>query len=301
LLHGDFEHGWPEYEWRWKTRDFSSGRRPFTQPQWDGGSLNGRTILLHAEQGLGDTLQFIRYAPLVAEAAGNIVVECPAPLKRLLRHSLRQVPVLSKGEPLPPFDIHCPMLSLPLACRTTLANIPRQVPYLNADSELAAHWQGKLVSQRELLKVGLAWAGNKAHKNDRHRSIELSTLAPLGEVPHVSFISLQKGEPAKQATRAPAGITLFDWSNELGDFADTATLIANLDLIISVDTAVAHLAGAMGKPVWTLLPFVPDWRWLLEREDSPWYPTMRLFRQSAPGDWSGVITRVVGALLRFAR
>jgi len=297
LLRGDFERGWKEYEWRWQTEKFAAGRRNFTQPRWDGRPLSGRTILLHAEQGLGDTLHFIRYVRLIAaQCGGSVVVECQPLLKRLLQASLGQVPVIGKGEPLPSFDVHCPLLSLPLACGTTMQNIPQHVPYLHADTNSSAHWRNRLGDEAGLLKVGVVWAGNKSNKNDHNRSISLQTLAPLGGVPRVRFYSLQKGEQAQQASEPPAGIPLIDWTNELHDFADTAALVANLDLVISVDTAVAHLAGALGRPVWTLLPFAPDWRWLLDREDSPWYPTMRLFRQPAPGDWPGVITSVADAL-----
>jgi len=185
---------------------------------------------------------------------------------------------------------------LPRIFGTTSTNIPRTVPYLQADAKDAKTWQHRLASHSPIVKVGLAWAGNPAHKNDRNRSIKLALLAPLGQVPGVRFFSLQKGDAAAQAEARPPGMELVDWTVELKDFADTAALIANLDLVIAVDTAVAHLAGALGKPVWTLLPFVPDWRWLLEREDSPWYPTMRLFRQSSWGDWDSVIMRVAEAL-----
>jgi TPR repeat/Glycosyltransferase family 9 (heptosyltransferase) len=294
LLQGDFQRGWQEYEWRWKCKDFPSFRRNFTQPLWDGGPLETRTLLLHAEQGLGDAIQFIRYLPLVAQRGGRIIIECQAELQRLLRTMPVKCQIVTCGEPLPVFDLHSPLLSLPSVFGTTLDNVPKTVPYLHAAAQDAKIWQQRLDGHLPIVKVGLVWAGNL--KPNRIRSIKLSSLAPLGQVPGVRFFSLQKGEASAQARTPLAGMEFVDWTAELKDFADTAALIANLDLVITVDTAVAHLAGAMGKPVWTLLPFVPDWRWLLEREDSPWYPSMRLFRQSVRGDWESVIKRVADAL-----
>ncbi len=200
--------------------------------------------------------------------------------------------------PLPAFDLYCHLLTLPRIFGTTLANIPQDVPYLRADAQDAGRWQRRIAEHSRIAKIGLAWAGSPTHKKDRNRSMKLATLAPLGRVPGVRFISLQKMDAATdgEGKTPPAALELLDWTQELKDFADTAALIANLDLVIAVDTAVAHLAGAMGKPVWTLLPFYADWRWLLQREDSPWYPTMRLFRQSSPGDWDSVVTRLAQAL-----
>lgn len=314
LLRGDFERGWPEYEWRLASQQNSPWRRNFPQPRWDGSPLQGRTILLYAEQGLGDTLQFIRYAPLVAQAGGKVIVECPAPLKRLLQTSLESIVLTESGQAPPPFDVHAPLLSLPLAFGTTLPTIPRQVPYLHADADLAARWRQQIDHEAEGLKVGLVWAGNKSHKNDRNRSLPLSTLAPLGKVPGIRFFSLQKRDSAASQTesgpiiaaspaqsRPPAELQLVDWTEDLHDFADTAAVIANLDLVIAADTAVGHLAGAMAKPAWMLLPFIPDWRWLLDRDDSPWYPTMRLFRQPAEHDWPSVIARVADRLRAYPK
>ena len=204
--------------------------------------------------------------------------------------------ICSVAEPVPAFDVHCPLLSLPWACGTTLDTIPAQVPYLQADTAGVATWRQKLTGDTGRLKVGLVWAGSTENPNDRNRSIALAALAPLGQVPGVSLYSLQKGEAGEQVRHLPAGMTVIDPTADLQDFADTAALIANLDLVIAVDTAVVHLAGALGRPVWTLLPLVPDFRWLLERADSPWYPTMRLFRQTTRGDWDGVIKRVGEAL-----
>lgn len=297
LLRGDFERGWPEYEWRLLAM---TPQRAFAQPRWDGSSLAGRTILLHAEQGFGDTIQFIRYIELVAQSGGRVIVECQKRLGRLLRGSLAGFTVVEKGEPAPSFDVQCALLSLPMVFRTTLQTIPQQVPYLFADANAVTRWRDKIAHGTPSFNVGLAWAGNKTHKNDRKRSLKLEALAPLGRVPGVRFYSLQKGDPAQQALMPPPGMQIIDWTNELDDFADTAALVANLDLVIAVDTAVAHLAGALGIPVWTLLPFAPDWRWLLDRDDSPWYPTMRLFRQTVPGDWDSVIEVVCDALRRTA-
>jgi len=243
---------------------------------------------------LGDAIQFIRYVPMVAQRGGKIIIECHAELQRLFQTMSEQCQIVVRGSPLPAFDLHCPLLSLPLVFGTTLENIPNTVPYLYADVREAKRWRRRLEDQLPIMKIGLVWEGNL--KPNRNRAIRLSGLAPLGQVSGVRFYSLQKGEAAAQARTPPTGMELVDWTDELKDFADTAALIANLDLVITVDTAVAHLAGAMGKPVWTMLSFVADWRWLLQREDSPWYPTMRLFRQSVIGDWDSVIKRVVAAL-----
>lgn len=293
LLRGDFERGWPGYEWRLLT---GTPRRNFLQPRWDGSPLGGRTILLHAEQGFGDCIQFCRYATLVAQSGGSVIVECQEQLGRLFRDSLSGITIVNKNGPMPSFDVQCPLLSLPLIFRTALNTIPSQTPYLFADSAASAHWRTRLAGDEKFFKVGLAWAGNKTHRNDRKRSLTLANLGCLGRIPGVRFYSLQKGDRADQARTPPTGMQLVDWSNDLLDFADTAALVVNLDLVISVDTAVAHLAGALGKPVWVLLPSIPDWRWLQGRDDSPWYPMMRLFRQGAPGDWDAVIDRVATEL-----
>jgi len=301
LAQGDFQRGWEEYEWRRNSKSFPAAMRTFAQLQWDGGTLDGRTILVHAEQGFGDTLQFIRYLPLVARRCGRIIIECPAGLQRLLHMFAGNCQIIVKGQALPPFDLHCPLLSLPRIFGTTLATMPAEVPYLHADPEEAGQWQRRLADYSKTAKVGLAWAGSPVHKNDRNRSMNLAALAPLWQVPGVRFFSLQLGEPAAQVSTLPQGMEMVDLTHDLKDFADTAALIASLELVIAVDTAVAHLAGAMGKPVWTLLPFVADWRWLREREDSPWYPSMRLFRQPSRGDWDGVIKRVVDGLSGLVR
>jgi Flp pilus assembly protein TadD len=298
LARGDFLSGWEEYEWRLKGKDAPSLLRNFTQPRWDGGLLDGRTLLLHAEQGFGDAIQFIRYLPWVIQRGGNIIIECQPELQRLFQRMVLDLPVIAKGRPLPAFEIHCPLSSLPRAFSTDLSNIPGTVPYLHADDNAVTIWQERLARVGDSLQVGLVWAGNPIHKNDRRRSLKLASLAPLAEVPGVRFISLQKCAAAAEARTAPEGMELIDVGDQLEDFADTAALLANLDLVITVDTAVAHLSGAMGKPVWTLVPFAPDFRWLLNRSDSPWYPTMRLFRQLRPGDWDSVIQKLAIELNR---
>ncbi len=290
LSQGDFQHGWAEYEWRSKCKDFPSPRRNFTQPRWDGSPLQGRTILLYAEQGLGDAIQFIRYLPLVMERGGKIILECQPELQRLFQSIDVPFQIVASGQPLPAFDFQSPLLSLPSIFGTTLKSIPKPQPFSIQDSE---NWRQRLIANSPKVNVGLAWAGSPTHKNDRNRSMNLTSLTPLAQVPGPRFISLQKGNAA---ATPPTGMELLDWTPELKDFADTAALIANLDLVITVDTAVAHLAGTMGKPVWTMLPFVPEWRWLLEREESPWYPSIRLFRQKSLGDWENVVTRVADAL-----
>ncbi len=223
---------------------------------------------------------------------------CQAPLARLMESAAgvaRVVPAIVSAGELPPFDVHSPMLSLPLLFGTRVESIPADVPYLTAEASLAAQWGAKLSAAGGALKVGLAWSGSPTNKNDRYRSVALEQLGPLART-GATFFSLQKGPAASQAARPPAGMTLIDLSDELHDFADTAALVSQLDLVITVDTAIAHLAGAMGKPAWVLLASEQDWRWLLKREDTPWYPTLRLFRQSQPGEWPQVIERVAGAL-----
>jgi len=301
LLAGEYRQGWEKFEWRWQRNDYRALQRNFAQPQWDGRPLAGTTILLHAEQGLGDTLQFVRYVPLVAQRGGRVILECQPELQRLLQAVHTDIPVVTKGQSLPHFDLHCPLLSLPRVIGTTLGNIPRQIPYLQANAQAAQTWQNRLAAPGPVMKIGLAWAGSPTHNNDRQRSLKLADLARLAGVSGVRFYSLQKGAAAGEAKAPPPGMELTDWTPELNDFAATAALLAHLDLVIAVDTAVVHLAGAMGKPVWTMIPFVPDWRWLLEREDSPWYPTMRLFRQPRIGDWDSVIARMALTLSALRR
>ncbi len=299
LLRGDLEEGWREYEWRWQTAQMAAGAPRFRQPRWRGEAAEGRTLLVHAEQGYGDTLQFCRYAPLVAAAGLRVVLVVQAPLVRLLGGLPGVERVVGLDEVLPPFDLYCPLLSLPLALGTTLDTIPAAPSYLRADPVQAAAW-GRRLAEVEGVRVGLVWAGSpRSHAPlktlvDRRRSMAPALLEPLLEVPGLRLFSLQKDGPA-----APADWPLLDFMGEMGDFADTAALVAHLDLVISVDTAVAHLAAALGKPVWLLNRFDTCWRWLLHRADSPWYPSLRQFRQPSPGDWRAVVRAVEGELRRL--
>ena len=296
LLQGDFAAGWHNYECRWQTKMLRNARRNFTQPQWLGESIDGARILLHAEQGLGDTLQFVRYAPMVAARGAKVILEAPAELRRLIENMMRgtTAQVVTRGSNLPDFDWQSPLLSLPLVFSTDLASIPAPIPYLQAEPQLTRDFAQHFVqhSGSKNLRIGLVWSGSPRHTRDRQRSIPLAQLSALTEIPGATFYSLQKGPAAKDLLDMPIDMNLVDLSTHLNDFSDTAAALANLDLLITVDTAVAHLAGALGKPVWILLTRNPDWRWLLDREDSPWYPTARLFRQHVAGDWSPVIDHV---------
>lgn len=287
LLKGDLQTGFRHYEQRWTGQSLTPPS--FPQPQWDGANLNGKTIFLCHEQGFGDTIQFIRYAPLVAERGGRVIVGCSAPLMRLLKTAPGIDQLVLEGEPLPPFDCYALLLSLPYLLGTTLDAIPAAIPYLSAPD---------LPNPNARLKVGIVWGGNSKNGNDRDRSISLTDLLPLLSLTGVEFYSLQKdrSEELQQFREMHPLIAIVDLDEQLEDFADTAAAIAPLDLMISVDTSVAHLAGAMGKSVWILLCAVPDWRWFLDRADSPWYPTAQLFRQHCLGDWSSVTQSVVDQL-----
>jgi tetratricopeptide (TPR) repeat protein len=294
LVTGDFARGWAGYEWRHKAPVARLTPRQQSRPVWLGDAdLAGKTILLHGEQGFGDSIQFCRYAPLVAARGARIVLEVEQPLCGLMRGLPGVTEIVAKGDVLPDYDFHCPLPSLPLAFATRLETIPASGPYLQAPEAAVTEWSRRLGDARGL-RIGLTWAGNPNHVRDRERSMQLDRLMPLLEV-DASFVSLQKqlrGGEAELLSRA--GIR--DVSDDLHDFTDTAALISQLDLVIAVDTGVAHLAAALGKPVWLLVTHAPDWRWLLDRDDSPWYPTMRLFRQGDSRDWAGVIDRVGAAL-----
>ncbi len=365
LLRGDYENGWKGYENRWRQKKQSRSKRNFSQPMpANVEQMKGKRILLHAEQGFGDVLQFCRYVPLVAEWAGEVIFECPKELRRLFENSfaatliaqagrpgidLRDalsadrspafrpgllrtaVKVVERGEMLPSFDLHCPLMSLPMVFGTTLADVPAQVPYLFPDPADVQRWGSRFADQPPGLRVGLVWAGQSSHQKDRHRSLTLADFDRFAEVQGVRFYSLQVGAASGRAKltpspgtpgegwgegdfegqsnlgtpnhphpnplpeyreRGPEKMDLVDWTADLHDFADTAALISHLDLVITVDTAVAHLAGAMGKPVWVLLAYQPDWRWLLDRTDSPWYPSARLFRQTEPENWTAPLSTV---------
>ena len=300
LLTGRFEEGWAAYETRTALAP-SLAPDPSMAPWTGRETIAGRTILLRAEQGLGDTLQFCRYAPLLADRGARVLLEVQQPLVRLLS-SLRGVAaVVGIGEALPPADLWCSLMSLPFLCGTTLETIPSEIPYLSPDRSAQAIWGDRLAGLTGL-RVGLVWGGGTrpdqphAMAIDRRRSMPLADMAPFADVSGCHFLSLQLGDKAEQATRPLAGLNLLDPTASLEDFADTAALVANLDLVIAVDTSVAHLAGAIGTPVWLLNRFDTCWRWLLDRDDSPWYPGLRQFRQVRPGDWTGVIERVRRAL-----
>ena len=294
LAAGNYARGWDEYEWRW--RRSQAKPRGFGET-WRGDDLAGRTILLHAEQGLGDTLQFVRYVPLVAERGGRVVLEVQAPLVRLMQDMPGSVKVIARGEVLPDFDAHCPLLSLPRLFDTRLDTIPASCPYLRADPITVATWRRKLAVDDGGLRVGLVWAGSAhaddpgAHLIDQRRSLAFSDFAPLFDLSGVHFISLQMHESLGQASKLTDARVL-DPMSAVTDFADTAAIIANLDLVISVDTSAAHLAGALGQRVWLLSRFDGCWRWLRDREDSPWYPGMRIYRQTRPGDWLSIVERI---------
>jgi Tfp pilus assembly protein PilF len=295
LLTGDFDSGWREHEWRWKNESLGLVKPNFAQPLWLGeNEIKDKTILLHGEQGFGDTIQFCRYVPLVTARGARVLLGVQAPLLGLMASFADVAQVISEKDKLPHFDLHCPLASLPLAFGTRIESIPANVPYLTASPE-SIRSQTFTPGSKGDLKIGLAWSGRPEHKNDANRSINLRSLLPLLDV-KANFVSLQKDVRANDAAVLKCRSDLVHFADELKTFSDTAGVISKLDLVISVDTSVAHLAGALAKPVWILLPFVSDWRWLLDREDSPWYPTARLFRQTAPGDWSDVISRVADEL-----
>lgn len=294
---GDFAAGWRDYEARW--RRARALPRDFAVPQWLGENAAGKTILLHAEQGFGDSIQFVRYVPLLAQRGARVVLEAPTPLHPLLQALPGLAALIARGDALPPFDLHCPLLSLPLAFATDATNIPCAVPYLAPPASAAAKWAARLPDDGRL-RVGLAWSGNPTHRNDHNRSLPLSRLAPLVDTPSVGLVSLQRDLRDADRLTIKTLQQIAACGEELADFADTAALIERLDLVIAVDTAVAHLAGALGKPLWVLLPHVADWRWLIDRTDCPWYPTARLYRQPAIGDWDSVLARLRSDLTALA-
>ena len=301
LLRGNFQQGWPEYEFRFKALE--GLKRTLQQgAEWQGEQLEDKIVFVYPEQGIGDTIQFVRYLPLINKLGGKVIFEVRQPLLRLMNtfkgydhlwayQKNRDVSSMNR------FDYHVPLLSLPGLFNTTLANIPSASPYLSVDNKLLRMWQ-KRIKSKDLFKVGIVWAGAGVHKGDHMRSILLSDFKVLNDIKGVKFFNLQKDKHAKWTDIDPGEVVDIDLGAEILDFADTAAIIENLDLVVSVDTAVAHLAGALGKEVWTLLPFSPDWRWMLNRSDSPWYPTMRLFRQPSVCDWKSVLQEVRKALVQ---
>lgn len=301
LATGDFKHGWAEYEWRWKCQSFPEPRVNFRQPPWRGAgeSLKEKTILLRHEQGFGDLIQFVRYAPLLYERGANVIVQTPPGLAELVRHMPGVSDVVLVGQALPAFDLHIPILSLPLAFNTTLKTVPAEVPYLAPPAKAVDVWKTRMEWLESNLHVGIAWSARVDTPLGHRKSISPGALARLAlgddaAGAKLKFYSLQLQGRASAPPDFP--LPLVDLTSRLSDFTDTAALIANLDLVICVDTAVAHLAGAMGKPVWLLLPFSADFRWMTDRSDSPWYPSMRLFRQPAPGDWDSTIVQAASQL-----
>jgi tetratricopeptide (TPR) repeat protein len=296
FLTGDYSSGWQEYEWRLRLPELSPFWPYPGRQRWDGESLSGKTILLYAEQGFGDALQFVRYAPLVAELGGKVIVVCQPKLKALFESIAGVSAVLSTSEPHPEFDVCCSLIGLPRIFDTTVDTIPAQVPYVHPDGERMRHWRTRLASEPASVKVGLCWATEGISTIASARSLTLDMLAPLGEIRGASYYSLQRGSAARQTAHPPPGMAIVDLSGELRDFSDDAALMSNLDLVISIDTATAHLAGALGRRAWTLTHYPPNWRWLLDRDDCPWYPAMRLFRRQRDDTWENVIARVALAL-----
>jgi tetratricopeptide (TPR) repeat protein len=298
LAEGDFARGWPEYEWRSKCKEFA--QRSFEQPQWNGEAMPNGTLLVHAEQGLGDTLQFVRYLPLVAERVGRVLCEVRPALVPLLKQSgcEEYAQLLPKGETLPSFDAHAPLLSLPGIMGTTLENVPATGKYLAANAGRVARWR-EMLGGGKTFRVGIAWQGSATYWGDRERSIPLAKFASLA-IDGVELVSLQKGFGAEQIAAVAERFAVRDlgpdFDREGGAFLDAAAVIENLDLVITSDTAIAHLAGALGKETWLALSLVPDWRWMFEREDSPWYPSLRLYRQLRLGEWDEVFERMAEAL-----
>ncbi len=292
LLLGRFKEGWKEYEYRFK-KEKPPDSRNFQKPKWDGSSLQGRKILVVSEQGSGDNIQFIRYIPLIKEKGGYVILECKKELRRLFENFPGVDEFVDKENDIVPnidFDFYIHLMSLPGLFNTDLHNIPDKIPYLKADNNLAEKFKSKLNTDN--FKIGIAWAGNPNQDNDRNRSTTFDKFQLLKGIPKTTLISLQKGEASRQLNQKLNDFEIINMAEDITDFADTAAIIENLDLIISVDTSVAHLAGAMGKPVWTLLTFMPAWRWLLYREDTPWYPGMKLFRQEKKGDWDSLFNKV---------
>jgi len=300
LQGGDFEEGWREFEWRWQTTHFAHIRRVWPKPQWDGRDLDGETVLVHHEQGYGDTIQFSRYLPLIAEKGGRVVVECPDALAGLVETIAGVATVVQSDGPAIDYDFHIPMMSLPSVFSTNFENIPVQIPYFQVPDPERARWFERL-GEDEGKRVGVVWEGNAAHARNQWRSPGLEIFLPVFEDLDCAFYSLQKDEAAADLSAFGLSDRVHDLSRDLRTFSDTAAVIAHLDLVIAPDTAVAHLAGALGIPIWLAVPHIAEWRWFEGRKDSLWYPTMRVFRQPRPGDWRTVFDRVVRDLGKINR
>ena len=295
LAQGEYRAGFEDYEFRWPATGFP--RPVFAAPEWDGRPLGGQTVFLYTEQGFGDAIQFVRYVALLARRGGRVLLRCQPELRRMFEQVTGVAGVVAPDE-VPPFDFHCSLLSLAGLLGTTIDTIPAEVPYLRADPQLVAAWRERLREERRALRVGLAWSSQSLMPNAAGKSTTLEALAPLRDVPGVRYYSLQVGSAGREA--AAGLVPMTDLTAGIADFADTAALVDNLDLVVSVDTAVAHLAGAMGRPVWTMLRHAPDWRWYPDAAQSKWYPTMRLYRQRARGDWRGVAEEVARDLRALA-
>ncbi len=299
LTLGDYRRGFEDYEARWQRSGMPARRRSLGKPLWLGEyALARKRILLTAEQGLGDCIQFVRYAPILARAGATVLLEAPGELASLLARVEGVAEVVARGDALPPFDVHCPLGSLPRALRTEPASIPTGIPYLKPSEEHLAKWRER-IARLPSPRVAIAWSGSAGHANDRNRSVALRQLAPLFSVA-AGFVSIQRELRPADAAELPRWPQLVHVGEELADFDDTAAVVTLADLVIAVDTSVVHLAGALGRPTWALLPFCPDWRWMLERADSPWYPTVRLFRQPGAGDWESVIGGLAAELATTA-
>jgi len=300
LTLGDLRQGFQQYEWRWKRSGMTDTRRGYRGALWLGDfALGHKTILLHAEQGLGDTIQFARYVPLLAQSGAKIVLEVQPALKTLLGGLAGVTSCHARGEALPPYDVHCPLGSLPLALKTEAATIPAELPYLHADAARIAQWSDRIAALPGK-RVALAWAGQANHANDRNRSVDLKLLEPLLALNGISFFGIQRDLRDGDAALLAQHSNVTAVGADFDDMADTAAVLALCDLVIAVDTSVAHLAGALARPAWVMLPFAPDWRWGISGAHSPWYPQLRLFRQPAPGDWPGVVAQLCDALSAFA-
>lgn len=299
LQAGEFAEGWREYEWRWRVPEYARVYDAISQPRWMGEALDGRQILIHDEQGFGDTLQFVRYIPEVIARGGKVILACQPELVELMKSVAGSIKVVRNDAPFPPFDLYAPLLSLPMIFNTTAETVPATIPYLHPDPLRTGHWRERLTNETKL-KIGITWAGRPTHANDRARSIGFAGLLPLFAVESIRFFSLQKGTRANDWKSYVSPNQLTDWTADLTDFAESAAFIENLDLVITVDSAAAHLTGAIGKKAWVLIPFAPDWRWLNACPDSDWYPSIKLFRQPAIGDWKTPVEQLAESLRELA-
>jgi hypothetical protein len=298
LLMGEFERGWREYRYRYSLAHTTAIERKVQRPRWDGQPIPGKTLLIHDEQGFGDTFQFMRLVPWAkARSGARVILEINGETLSLAGRSKGYDDIVARGSLPPAFDMHCEMMSLPMALGLTLGDLPGPMPYLSADPLRLGRWRRRLADLPRPL-VALAWAGRPAHFNDANRSLRLEQLAPLTQA-GLTLLSIQKGPAAEQADAPPKGMSLLSLSAEIADFEDTAAILCIADLLISVDSSPVHLAGALGRPAWVMLPKVPDWRWLLNRTDTPWYPRMRLFRQDTRMDWTAVVARIAFELTQF--